>query len=176
MFGNEISLYPSSFNSDASMRLRVSQMNIIGQYKFLNDKLPLLFSEAGTGTVAFSDSQVTQSVTSGQFSIRQTKKFHQYFNGQSQLIEMTTSAFGNQANITKRIGYFSSNAVTPFDSNKDGIYLQNDGTNVSLIVDRLGTNVSTQNQSAWLDPLDGTGTSGMTINWNNFKLFIVEFN
>lgn len=175
MFANEISIYPQSFNSDASMRLRVSQMNILGQYKFLNDKLPLLFSEAGTGSVTFSDSQVTQSVTAGQYSIRQTKKFHPYFNGQSQLIEMTMSSFGNQANVVKRLGYFSSNAVAPYNANYDGIYLENDGVNVSLKIDRNGANISSQPQSSWLDPLDGTGLSGMNINWNNFNVFAFDF-
>jgi hypothetical protein len=115
------------------------------------------------------------SVNAGQYLIRQTKRWNQYNNGKSQLIEITFTDFGLEANITKRIGYFSSSSVAPFTASYDGFYVENDGTNYYCKIDKNGVNLYNVARQQWDDPLDGTGRSGLIANFNKFSIFIFDF-
>jgi hypothetical protein len=61
-----------------------------------------------------------------------------YFSGYPQLIENTFDTMGVQANGVKRTGYFSSTAVSPFQTNYDGFWLEMDGTTYRLRAERSG--------------------------------------
>ena len=159
----------SSVSFDAGARQRVSQLTTLGDYKILNTDRTLLLETAGTGTGAFSNNKYTMTVTNGQYLVRQSKKYHAYLSGKSQLAEFTFENFHIQANVIKRIGYFSSNAVAPYDTTYDGIYLENDGTDIRFRITRAGTTVLNVTQSNWnVNTLNGH-------DWSLFNVVLIDF-
>jgi hypothetical protein len=172
--------FSDSSNFDAFGRLRVSNLTTLIDIKQLYDKQPLLVDEAVIDTGASSHSTTTASTTmttgaSGDAVVRQTFQRCNYQSGKSHLCFFTFGNFDLSANVTKRVGYFSSSATSPFTADFDGIFLQNDGTNVSLQVYRTGTNTLSKNQSAWNDPMDSSGASGITIDWTKDQIFALDF-
>jgi hypothetical protein len=104
----------------------------------------------------------------------QSKVYHRYVPGKSQLIVMTQIVGAAVANVVKRIGYFDAN---------DGLFLEQNGTTDVAFVRRTKTSGSVVDnryvQSAWnLDRLNGTGVvnpSGITLNLSNAQILIIDF-
>ena len=162
-------LYADSFNIDAFGRLRTSELTTQFDGKQLHDNLPLFYDTEtiGTGGIAHStanaESTLTTSTGATDVAIMQTKQRFNYMTGKSALGLMTFRNFDNQTNVIKRVGYFNSNTVTPFNSDFDGFYLEVDGTNVNFVISKGGTK-NTIAQSSWNgDKLDGTGKSGVNL-------------
>lgn len=171
---NEMKMAYDQFNVDASFRTRVSQLTTLMDLKTLNVDRPLLVETTGTGTTTFAVNQNTMSVTAGQYEIRQSKRPIHYFSGKSQMVEMTNRNFHTEANVVKRFGYFSSNAVAPYDTSKDGFWLENDGTTIRLISSRLGTETMNMPISSW------SGYANLAeyqdpVNWNRFTVVVFDF-
>lgn len=138
---------PNSTNLSGHSR----QSSIITLFdgKTLNAENSLKWDTKGTGTATFSNQSVTMSVDAGQYLVRQSRIFCPYFSGKPQLIEDTCFNFQNEAGVIKRIGYFSSNAVAPYDSDKDGIWIEADGTNRRIICSNSGTIVHNVQFESW---------------------------
>jgi len=172
-----LQVYLSSDNMDASGRLRVSNLIALGDYKSIDDDGSLFYDTQGTGTVAHSttDARFNMSVTAGQWAVMQTFQSHTYGSGKSHLPEVTFIKLAPETNIVKRAGYFSSNLVSPYDQDFDGIYLESSNGTVKLIINRIGTVTKSIEQVDWDDPLDGAGASGKTVNWQNFIPVFVDF-
>lgn len=172
--------YSKSPNIDAFGRLRVSQVTTQFDAKQLHDNLPLFIDieEIGTGNSTHvarnAENQLTTSASSDAV-ILQTKQRFNYQSGKSQLLFWTFNNFGVQTNITKRVGYFSSSTTTPFTSTLDGFFLESDGTDLRVKVYREGTEVDNVVQSSWDDPLDGTGASGITHDFDNNTIMVCSF-
>lgn len=167
-------------NIDAFGRLRVSQVTNQYDAKQLYDKLPLFVDEVlnGGATATHSTTEArTQLATSstGDYAILQTKQRFNYQSGTSQLIFMTFNGFDTETNITKRIGYFSSSTIAPHTADFDGIFLQDDGTNLSLNIYKTGSASLSVNRSSWDDPLDGTGASGINHDFANNTILAIDF-
>lgn len=108
----------------------------------------------------------TQNVT----VVRQSYKRFPYIPGKSQMILATGVLGAASGGITRRMGYFDT---------LDGIFLQQDGSEVS-IVKRTSTS-GTANDTAkvlqddWnLDPLNGTGPSGLTLNLAKSQILVID--
>lgn len=118
-----------NFGIDAGGRTRVSQITTLLDGKVLNEDSSFLFQNVGTGSAVFANNKTNLSVAlPGEYIIRQAKRFTPYFSGKVQLIEGTCDNFQTEAGVLKRLGYFSSNAVAPYNSNLDGFWLEDDGT------------------------------------------------
>jgi len=170
----------TAFAIDQAGRQRMSLPIPLGDYKLINDRLPLFFDTEviGTGAVSYDTVKKAHDMTTGANSdaaIVQTFMTHNYFAGKAQFVEFTSFDFDNETNITKRSGYFSSNEVTPFDSNKDGFFIETDGTTHYLVITRDGTEHTKIAQADWNDSLDGNGASGITIDWAKFNVFQANF-
>jgi len=137
--------------------------------KFLYDKQPLFWVEGltGAGTSVQGSAMVTLGVTGGTDSVvRQSRQWFNYESGKSQLI-MLTGVVAQEANVTKRVGYF--NGV-------DGIYLKVTGADITWDIIRAGGVVESATQAAWnLDPLTGSGPSGVTLDLTVAQLLIIDF-
>jgi hypothetical protein len=119
--------FGNGFGVDSGGRTRVSQIITLLDGKILGADDTTLFENVGTGTFTFQNNTILMQVTAGQYCIRQSKRFNPYFSGKSQLIEETFEDFQLQPGIIKRVGYFSSNAVAPYDTSKDGFWLESNG-------------------------------------------------
>lgn len=157
-------------------RQRISSPTSIFSAQFLYDKQPLLWDESLTsgGTSTFNAAQacidLAVTTTNGSRVIRQTKEYFVYEPGRVQLCELT-AVFGTATtNCTQRLGMFDDN---------DGCFFQLNGSTFGVTIRSSvsGAPVNTTvNQSSFnLDKLDGTGTSGVTLDITKTQLFVIEY-
>jgi len=190
-------------NPDAFGRGRVSETFTLGDYKHLYAIDPnFLDSTANGGSVTFVIDQACCVLATGSntasYAIHQTKFYHHYQPGKSQLIYSSFNFRAPNRNVTKRTGYFDAN---------DGIYFEQvgsdtaDGSTVSATTQTLNwvirtyvggspseaTYSTTVNgvaytykrrvpQSEWnVDKCDGTGASGFKLDITKTQLCWIDF-
>lgn len=105
---------------DAFDRIRVSDPTGIFESTLAYDKQPLIWNEKTNGTATSVHVPDTASVAmtvsaSGDYVYRQSRDYLRYQPGKSQLIFMTFVMNGGDANVRKRVGYFSD---------ENGIFLE----------------------------------------------------
>lgn len=156
---------------DAGGRLRVGQLTSLVDLKTLNEDDTLLWENSGTGAAsAWADNKYTLSVTTGQYQIRRSRHYFPYFSGKSHQVEATVDGFQTQAGVTKRVGYFSSNAVAPYNSDKDGFWIEDNGTTKYLKVSRFGTETLSVAMADWNGDKDI-----LTYDWSKFTVILFDF-
>lgn len=162
---------------DASGFLNVSNKTILGNYVQDKDELPLLLDRVSSGaaTQTWTNGVVDMQVGAAEYAICQSFKRHLYLGGKSQRVEMTFNEMGVQANVTKRVGYFSSSNVAPYTASLDGFYLEMEGGTHRIVINKGGIPVASIPRASWDDPLDGTGTSGINIDLKDFNVMVFEF-
>jgi hypothetical protein len=190
-------------NPDAFGRSRVSETFTLGDYKHIYSIDPnFLDSTANGGSVTFVADQACAVLATGSntasYAIHQTKFYHHYQPGKSQLIYSSFNFRAPNRNVTKRTGYFDTN---------DGIFFEQvgsntaDGTTVSSSTQTLNwvirtyvggspseadyvTTVNGQAythkrrvpQSEWnVDKCDGTGPSGFKLDVTKTQLCWIDF-
>lgn len=166
---------------DAFGRLRVSQPTTLLDTKFLYQKNSFVFDEvlngSATSTLSAADAAIDlRTSANGDYAIRQTRVRYNYQPGKS-IQYMFTGLFKPETNITKRVGAFQSGTTDPYTPT-DGMYLEVTGAGPSFnIVKTQGTPYTmTAPRSAWnVDKLDGTGASGVTIDFNQAVLFSMDY-
>lgn len=165
---------------DAFGRWRTSEPFTIFDSKLISDKAELFYDEAtnGTGTSVHTpaDAAVTMSVSaSGDYAIRQTYMRFNYQPGKSQLMFFTGILGDPVANTEARIGYFNTGTGSNYTADRDGLYFGTDGTDVYVAQSKSGTETKVT-QSNWnYDPMDGTGPSGITADWDSTNIFMIDF-
>lgn len=170
-----ISKYPML--TDAFGRERVSEPYTLGDYKHLYGLDPnFLDVTANGGSVSFQTNQACArlSITSAANSsvIHQTKFYHQYMPGKSQLIFTTFNLYAATTGVTKRTGYFDSN---------NGIFLQQDGDGTLRMIIRtftsgVATEAENKTQAEWnVDKCNGTGPSGFNLDVTKTQIMFIEF-
>jgi len=155
---------------DAGDRARVSSLTTLFDGKTLNADETALWDQKGTGTGTFANSAVSMAVTAGQYLIRQSFVYSPYFSGKTQLVEMTFDNFANDANVVKRVGYFTSNAVAPYASTYDGVWLEATGTSYKLCVANTGTLTLNLDWTQW-DGYDQLSS----YDWDSFTVVLFDF-
>lgn len=144
-----------------------------------------LTASGGTVTLnkqmASADMAVTTTI--GSRSVRQSK-YTSYQSGASLRISFTGAMnLTDQAGVRTRIGLFDdvadkdTVAYNTGQNQGNGVFFQYDGADWS-VVKRSGATGSQVDsvlvQSNWLDPLDGTGASGLTLDPTKVNIFIIE--
>lgn len=167
-------------NLDAFGRLRVSELTTLIDIKQIHDEAPIFIDQVqnATGSSVYNtgESSTTLSTSaSGDYAISQTKQRFNYQSGKSHFINFTMYGFEAQANVTKRIGYFSSATTGNYDTALDGLFMESDGSSVSTNIYRNGTLIAQTLQADWDDPLNGTGASGITVDWSKDQIILVDF-
>ena len=160
-------------NLDAFSRLRVSNPLILHSCQFTYDLAPVLFEQI-TDTGATISHNTTDrcanitftSVTNGE-AYMQSYEYFAYQPGRSQLIFITFNFNLPQADIVKFAGY--SDGV-------NGIELQLTDTFAQFsILSNSGNGNQTVKQDDWnLDKLDGTGPSGITIDFKSVQILVID--
>lgn len=170
------------YSMDQAGRQRMSLPIPLGDYKLVNNRLPLFFTDAvnGTGTVTYGATKKSHQMNTsadGDFAITQTYQYHNYFAGKAQFVEFTSFDFEIEANVIKRSGYYSSNETTPFASNFDGFYLESNGIDNKhyLVIVNDGFENLKLERSLWDDPMDGTGRSRINLDFSKFNVIQANF-
>jgi hypothetical protein len=174
-YSNEIK-YTDSANLDAFGRLRTSNLTTLLDIKHSYDKLPLLVDEeiGGGASSVWGDASVSMSTGADEeFVVRQTIKSAPYQSGKSQLFEASFSKFNIESNVIKRVGYYTSTTVSPYDGGFDGFFLESNGvTNeISFQIWKGGTSILNVDTSSWLS----TDYNVALMNWSKVNLILVDF-
>jgi len=167
-----INVNTDNFGYTVAGSQRVAQLTTLFDGKMLNQDNTLIFDNVGTGTGTYSNNMYNMSVTSGQYFIKQAKRFSPYFSGKPQFIEETFDNFQYQTGVIKRFGYFSSNAVAPYNSNLDGVYIESDGVNSTYRLVVVNDGTETLNK-VWTDWDNYTKVS--SYDWSKFTVSAIDF-
>jgi hypothetical protein len=165
-------LYLDSFG-----RERVSTGFTLADYKSTYSLDTEMISQtSGLGSsVSYVTNQACSRLTCGtstnSYARRQSRMYHNYQPGKSQLIFQSFNFEGYSAGASKRIGYFDG---------LNGIYLEAGGDGTLYIVQRSNVSGSVQEvrypQSSWnVDPMNGTGPSGYNLDVSKVQLMTIDF-
>ena len=152
-------LTPSGTLTDAFGRLRVSEPLTLfdSQHRYVENGK---WATANNGTsnvqhvVAESSINMNVGTANNDYVYRETRRVFAYQPGKSLLIMNTFAMNQPKANLTQRLGYFTTD---------NGIYLENDGTTNYFVLRSNSTGTITETkvaQSDWnVDKFNGTGYS-----------------
>lgn len=185
--GSIITINQDTTASDAFGRQRISEPFTLGDYKHLYAvDINFIDSHSGAGsTVTFIPNQAAARLQTGigstSYCIHQTKFYHHYQPGKSQLIFGSFNFYAPQKNATKRTGYFDD---------RDGIFLEqvglntSDGNNAGIgtynwVIRTFTSGIATETRiprNEWnRDKCDGTGSSGFNIDFTKTQLLFIDF-
>lgn len=185
--GTYVTINPDTTAIDAFGRQRISEPFTLGDYKHLyNVDANFIDSYSGAGsTISFIPNQAAARLQTGigstAYCVHQTKSYHHYQPGKSQLIFSSFNFYAPQQNATKRTGYFDD---------RDGIFLEqvglstSDGINAGIgtynwVIRTFTSGIATETripQSQWnKDKCDGTGPSGFNLDFTKTQLLFIDF-
>ena len=169
-------LAADSASTDAAGRWRVSECTSLFQGVSGYSEDLLWSDQLISGTLVSSQSTplaatifTTTANTAGR-RIRQSLKRFPHYIGSSQRITCTFVANASVGGNAKRVGAFDD---------RNGLFFQQDGSEISFIRRTYTSGSAVDNkvlQSAWtIDSLDGTGPSGITIDFTKIQTLIIDF-
>lgn len=181
----EVTLAPGL--TDPFSRLRISEALTLFDSKFYGDKRPELWDErlVGAGTSAFiansAEVRLTVGTASGDRVIRQSYQYVPYQPGKGRLAFMT-GVISNEPKlgVTSRIGLFDDarDKTAGNDFGGDGTFFEMKDTTMFCVVRSFVGGVATEEraaQSTWnIDKMDGTGPSGITLDWTKSQIFVID--
>ena len=164
-----------SANLDAFSRLRVSNPLILFNSQFTYDLAPIIFEQITTGAGASISHDTTNrcalmtfaATATGGKAYMQSYEYLPYQPGRSQLIFVTFNMIAAVANTIKFAGY---------SDGTNGVEFQNNGTvNQFVVYSASGLGNETVTQTNWnLDPLDGSGPSGITLDIGKTQILVID--
>jgi hypothetical protein len=121
---------------------------------------------------------VMSVATTGDRIVRQSRRYCNYQPGKSLEILVTgvLKTSGTEANYISKIGYFDDVNDKTQETNPqgNGFFFEWDGSVVNIVerTSVTGSQVDTKvAQSSWnIDPMDGTGPSGITVDWSTRQI------
>lgn len=130
-------------------------------------------SGAGT-TTAFNANRASTILsvanTTAGTRVRQTKQYFNYQPGKSQLFITTNVVGSTPSGVTKRWGLFTGN---------NGLFFQDAGGTLSVVIRSFVSGSAVNNpvtQANWnLDPLNGNGPSGISLDKTKVNIWFVDF-
>jgi hypothetical protein len=170
--------YGDSANLDAFARLRTSDPETIFDSKQLADKQPLFWDDqlisgsGGASTYNTNQASTTLSVANltAAVRVRQTFRRFNYQPGKSMLFIQTFIMGAAATGIKRKVGLFDA---------RNGLFLDQDSTGIGVTVRTYtsGSAVDTRvAQASWnIDKLDGTGASGITLDFTKTQIFFADF-
>lgn len=158
-------------STDAFGRLRISTpYTMFDSHNLLNQNDKFDESTAGSGSSSYSatTSSISMTVTDadGDEVVRQSYRHFSYQPGKSLLVLNTFTMAAPKTNLRQRVGLFNQN---------DGVFLEQDDDTIYIVL-RTSTSGSVTEtrvpQSSWkVDKLNGSGTSGVTLDLTKAQIF-----
>ncbi len=166
----------SGTSVDAFSRVRTSDAFTINDYKHTYGVNPEFINYTANGgdivhVANHACARLSTSNNSSSFAVHQSRMYHNYMPGKSQLILSSFVFYGPVANVVKRTGYFDD---------RNGIFFEQDGNGVlSMNIRSYVTgNAETVRipQSSWNgDKCDGKGDSGWNLDITKTQLWWCDF-
>ena len=169
---------------DAFARLRVSFPTTIldirfpgqtdGSANFVKNNLQITDASSGSYSGTYGNSKLTVNASGVGYYISQSRNYCVYQPGKSLLFMASGIIDPSNNNYTTRIGYFDN--VVPLTNPlivRNGLYFEYSGGVCSV---NIKNNTTTQiYQTDWnIDKLNGTGISGLTLDFRKTQLFVMD--
>lgn len=143
---------------------------------FVDGNTPLLWdtsiaSGATATDVLFEAARLlTVNTTAGSTAIIQCRQRQIYSLGRSKRIIVGALFGAKKTNVTKHAGFFDS---------ENGMFFEQTGTTLSVVTRTNASGVPVDTavpQASWnVDPLDGTGPSGITLDETKINLWLIDY-
>jgi hypothetical protein len=167
---------------DAFNRLKVANPFTLfdsqNRYK-PNDKWDVFGITGGTYSYSIIESAVNLIVgtTLGSKISRETKRIFPYQPGKSLLVLNTFALNQPKEGLRQRIGYFGLTGGATSGIPYNGVYLQQSGLTLSMVMSSASLNATiTVNQADWNgDKFDGTGSSGRNLDVTKGNILWMDF-
>lgn len=168
--------FATDYTTSSIGALRIVESQNVFESLFSFDKQSLVWDEqlvsGGTSTFNSNTNSVdmTLPTTNGASVVRQTFRRIHYNPSRTVQVFSAGTLGAPKANVRKRIGQFDVS---------DGLFFEHDGLTVN-VVRRSSTSGSVVDtkiaQSSWnIDKFDGTGPSGVTIDFTKHQLFYMQY-
>jgi hypothetical protein len=173
IISSEIS-FANTPNIDAFGRLRTSTPFTLFDSSHRFDDNGLWSTATATGgTATFNSAQglvdLAVTLASGSEVIRETTKVFSYQPGKSLFVFSTFVMSPAKTNLRQRVGYYGTN---------NGYYLELDNTTVSFVERSFVTGAVVNTpvaQASWnVDPMDGSGPSGVTLDLTKSQILFMD--
>jgi hypothetical protein len=166
--------YIDSANLSAFSRLRTANTRLLGEFRNQYGTMGAVeivtrFENNGSQTVNLAQAHTLINVTNenGSRALRQSRKYHPYIPGTTNLAYISFTLAASKSNLQQMVGLFD-------DSN--GIFFRRNGTISEMVIRKGGVDTQVVAQSSWnVDRLDGTGPSGIDINFGNSLIFVLDY-
>lgn len=183
-----VSFNNDDFSKDSFERLRVSQPVVVFEDSFAallpNAKTTIweaVATASGTAnlTANLYGTELNTLLTNGSGYWIQSYNHVRYAPGISTLFRITFNFNQFITSVRQRVGMFTDQGTYPSNAG-DGFYLEADGSTVSVVRRYMTTGAAGAeeriSQANWnMDKLDGTGASGVSLNWTKTQHFVVEY-
>ena len=183
-----VSFNNDDFSKDSFERLRVSQPVVVFEDSFaalLPNAKTTIWEAAATAsgtanlTANLYGTELNTLLTNGSGYWIQSYNHVRYAPGISTLFRITFNFNNFVTSVRQRVGMFTDQGTYPSNAG-DGFYLEADGSTVSEVRRYMTTGTAGAeeriNQANWnMDKLNGTGPSGVTLNWTKAQHFVVEY-
>jgi len=157
-------------------RRKVSTYEITDFATFPFSKNEVDFDEQITGTSSSTHQpylgmvQLSVGGSAGDQVIRQTRRVQRYLPGRGNEASFSVILDSVTAGVRTRVGVFDT---------YNGVYFEHDGTDYYCVIRRNTAGGVVEERVAradWSDDkMDGTGPSGITINYSNIQLMVIEY-
>lgn len=166
-----------NFGTTSKLRLKVSDYETVFFNTFQYGKETDIWDETtangASSTFNANIGAVTMTVTNqvGSEIIRQTRNVQRYIPGRASELSFAVNFANHQSGVRQRIGLFDQ---------RDGFFFEHNEDDIEYVVIRSSTTGSVVERrvarSAWNgDPLDGTGVSGIVIDFNKQQLMNIVY-
>jgi len=179
LFNNKIGFVDNAVDSFNRLRTSTPFTLFDSQHRYkINDKWDTFGVTGGTATYVLNESAVklTVGTTLGSKCTRETKRVFPYQPGKSLLVLNTFAMNTPKDGLLQRVGYFGITGGATAGIPYNGIFLQQDGLTLSIVMQSASLNTTTTvNQSDWNgDKFDGTGASGRNLDVTKANIFWMD--
>jgi hypothetical protein len=169
----DVNIQDGAINS-AFGRLRTANTRLLGEFRNQYGTLGPVeivtrFETGGSQTINLAETHTLINVTtqSGSRALRQSRKYHPYIPGTTQLAFVSFRFDTAKANLQQQVGLFDDD---------NGVFLRMSGTAPQVVIRRAGVDEEVVSQTNWnQDRMDGTGASGINLDFTKAQIFTLDY-
>lgn len=177
LIDNNVSLEPNAQLS-AFNRLRTANARLLGEYRYMygsGTSVEVVDKLIGSGVMIKDQPRncylAQVGTDSGATAIRQTRQYHPYIAGTSNIGMVTFTMSAKKIGLTQSVGMFDD---------YNGIIFRVRDNDVELVIRKNGTDAEVVAQTDWNgDKLDGSKSrfnkSGVLANWEKSQILVIDY-
>lgn len=187
---NSITVFDNDVEAslDAFGKMRVSMPNTLldirfpslsissgANANFLKNVTQIASKSSGTYSATYEKSKAIISGTNSGYFISQSRNYITYQPGKSLLFMSSGIINPSNSNFTSRLGLFDNEFTTSasYPTVNNGIYFEY--SNGAISVNLKNDSITSISQSSWnIDKMNGSGTSGLNLDFTKTQLFVVD--